>query len=194
MSLGIGDALFTKAQQKVLALFYGQPESSFYLNEVVRIADMGRGVISRELNKLTQAGLLVVSKQGNQNHYQANADSPIFNELISVVKKTFGITGLLKGAIAPLLPQLEQAFIYGSVAKGEEHAGSDVDVMLVGNDLSYSEIMQLLDFVEEQLQRPINPTLYSPVEFAERIAEGQNFLSKVMEHPRIDLLHSGERG
>lgn len=190
MSLGIGDALFTKAQQKVLALFYGQPENSFYLNEVVRIADMGRGVISRELNKLSQAGLLVESKQGNQNHYQANADSPIFNELINIVKKTFGITGLLKAAIRPLLPQLEQAFIYGSVAKGEEHAGSDVDVMLVGNDLSYSEIMQLLDSVEEQLQRPINPTLYSPAEFSERMAEGQNFLSKVMEQPRIDLFLS----
>ena len=192
MTTSIGDALFTKGQQKVLALFFGQPDRSFYLREVVRLADMGIGVISRELGKLADAGLLVESKQGNQNHYQANKSSPIFNELRAIVKKTFGIKGLLKAAIAPLLPQLEQAFIYGSVAKGEEHAGSDVDVMLVGNDLSYSEIMQLLDSVEEQLQRPINPTIFSPVEFAERLAEGQNFLSKVMELPRIDLLHSEE--
>ena len=192
MTTSIGDALFTKGQQKVLALFFGQPDRSFYLREVVRLADMGIGVISRELGKLADAGLLVESKQGNQNHYQANKSSPIFNELRAIVKKTFGIKGLLKAAIAPLLPQLEQAFIYGSVAKGEEHAGSDVDVMLVGNDLSYSEIMQLLDAVEEQLQRPINPTIFSPVEFAERLAEGQNFLSKVMELPRIDLLHSEE--
>jgi predicted nucleotidyltransferase len=190
MTLGIGDALFTKAQQKVLALFYGQPESSFYLNEVVRIADMGRGVISRELNKLTEAGLLVVSKQGNQNHYQANADSPIFNELISVVKKTFGIKGLLQVALASMVPQLEQAFIYGSVAKGEEHAGSDVDVMLVGEELSYGEVMELLESVEEQLQRSVNPTLYSPEEFEQRLAEGHNFLTKVMALPRIDLLSS----
>ena len=192
MTISIGDALFTKGQQKVLALFFGQPDRSFYLREVVRLADMGIGVISRELGKLADAGLLVESKQGNQNHYQANKSSPIFNELRAIVKKTFGIKGLLKAAIAPLLPQLEQAFIYGSVAKGEEHAGSDVDVMLVGNDLSYSEIMQLLDSIEEQLQRPINPTIFSPVEFAERLAEGQNFLSKVMELPRIDLLHSEE--
>ncbi len=191
MTTSIGDALFTKAQQKVLALLFGQPDRSFYLREVVRLAGMGTGVISRELGKLTEAGLLVGSKQGNQNHYQANKASPIFNELLKIVKKTFGIVGLLKAAIVPLVAQLEQAFIYGSVAKGEEHAGSDVDVMLVGNDLSYSEIMQLLDSVEEQLQRPINPTIYSPVEFAERLAEGQNFLSKVMELPRIDLLHSG---
>ncbi|TYL49470.1 transcriptional regulator [Marinomonas sp. IMCC 4694] len=192
MTTSIGDALFTKGQQKVLALFFDQPDKSFYLREVVRRADMGIGVISRELAKLADAGLLVESKQGNQNHYQANKRSPIFNELQAIVRKTFGIKGLLKEAIAPLLPQLEQAFIYGSVAKGEEHAGSDVDVMLVGNDLSYSEIMQMLDSVEEKLQRPINPTLYSPVEFEERMAQGQNFLSKVMEQPRIDLLHSGE--
>ena len=192
MATNIGDALFTKAEQKVLALLFGQPDHSFYLNEVVRLADMGKGVISRELNKLLDAGLLVVKKQGNQNHYQANPKCPIFTEMVSIVKKTFGIKGLLKAAIAPLAPDLEHAFIYGSVAKGEEHAGSDVDLMLVGNNLSYSEIMQLLDSVEEQLQRPVNPTLYSPAEFAERLSEGQNFLSKVMEQPRIDLLYSGE--
>jgi predicted nucleotidyltransferase len=192
MKTSISDALFTKTQQTLLALFFGQPDKSFYLNEVVRLADMGRGAISRELGKLTDAGLLVASKQGNQNHYQTNRASPIFNELLAIVKKTFGIKGLLKAAIAPLYYQLEQAFIYGSVAKGEEHVGSDVDVMLVGNDLSYSEIMQLLDSVEEQLQRPINPTIFSPVEFAERLAEGQNFLSKVMALPRIDLLHTQE--
>ena len=184
----MGDALFTKVQQKVLTLFFGQPDKSFYLNEVVRYAAMGRGVISRELAKLCDVGLLVVSKQGNQNHYQANPSSPIFNELKHIVLKTFGITGILQAGLASLLPQLEQAFVYGSIAKGEDHAGSDVDVMLVGEELSYSEIMQMLSPIEAQLQRPVNPTLYSPTEFAERLAEGQNFLTKVMVQPRIDLL------
>ena len=188
MTTNIGDALFTKVQQKVLTLFFGQPDRSFYLSEVVRLAMMGTGVVSRELSKLADAGLLIKSKQGNQNHYQANKASPIFNELFNIIKKTFGISGLLKAAIVPLAAQLEQAFIYGSVAKGEEHAGSDVDVMLVGHDLNYSEIMQLFESVEEQLQRPINPTLYSPTEFAERLPEGQNFLSKVMAQPRINSL------
>ena len=188
MTTNIGDALFTKVQQKVLTLFFGQPDRSFYLSEVVRLAMMGTGVVSRELSKLADAGLLIKSKQGNQNHYQANKASPIFNELFNIIKKTFGISGLLKAAIVPLAAQLEQAFIYGSVAKGEEHAGSDVDVMLVGHDLNYSEIMQLFESVEEQLQRPINPTLYSPTEFAERLLEGQNFLSKVMAQPRINSL------
>jgi len=188
----IGDALFTKAQQKVLALLFGQADRSFYLNEVVRYAAMGRGVISRELSKLCGAGLLVVTKKGNQNHYQANVASPIFNELKQMVQKTMGVTGVLQQGLADVLPQLEHAFIYGSIAKGEEHAGSDVDVMLVGENLSYSEIMQLLEPIEAQLQRAINPTLYSPAEFAERLVQGQNFLTKVMQQARIDLLSQSQ--
>lgn len=185
----VGDALFTKAQQKVLTLLFGQPDKSFYLNEVVRYAAMGKGVISRELAKLTAAGLLLVSKQGNQNHYQANANAAIFADLKQIVLKTFGLVGLLQVGLEPLLPQLEQAFVYGSVAKGEDHAGSDVDVMLVGNDLSYSEVMQMLAPIETQLQRSVNPTLYSPEEFAKRLAAGQNFLTQVMAQAQIDLLN-----
>ena len=184
----IGDALFTKAQQKVLALLFGQADRSFYLNEVVRHAAMGKGVISRELNKLCAAGLLVVTKQGNQNHYQANADAPIFNELKQIVKKTMGVAGVLQQGLATLLPQLTHAFIYGSIAKGEEHAGSDVDVMLVGESLSYTQIIALLEPVEAQLQRKVNPTIYTPLEFTERLAQGQSFLNKVMAQARIDLL------
>ena len=186
-STQMGDALFTKAQQKVLALLFGQTDKSFYLNEVVRHAAMGKGVISRELSKLCAAGLLVVTKQGNQNHYQANPHAPIFNELKQIVKKTMGVAGALQLGLAALLPQLEHAFIYGSIAKGEEHAGSDVDVMLVGENLSYTQILELLEPVEAQLQRKINPTIYTPIEFAERLAQGQSFLSKVMAQARIDL-------
>ena len=183
----VGDALFTKAQQKLLALFYGRPDRTFYFNEVVRLADMGKGAISRELAKLCESGLLLSSKQGNQIHYQANKASPIFNELTSIVKKTFGVAGVLQMALAPLLPQFEQAFVYGSIAKGVDHADSDVDVMLVGEELSYTEIMQLLEPAEKQLQRTVNPTVYSSAEFAERLADGQSFLTRVMAEPRIDL-------
>ncbi|RUO40624.1 transcriptional regulator [Aliidiomarina taiwanensis] len=169
-------------------MLFGQPDKSFYLNEIVRYADMGRGAISRELNKLTDAGLLIMQKQGNQNHYQANKASPIASELIAIVKKTFGVVAIMQNALTPILGQLEQAFIYGSIAKGTEHADSDVDVMLVGENLSYSDILQLLEPAEEQLQRTINPTIYTAKEFAARIAEGQNFLTKVLAQARLDLL------
>ncbi|BFM10656.1 hypothetical protein R50072_08090 [Simiduia litorea] len=188
MGAGIGSALFTKAQQKVLALLFGQPDKSFYLNEVIRLAGMGKGVINRELTKLVAAGLLVVSKRGNQNHYQANKAAPIFNELVAIVKKTFGARSVLQQALASVLPTLERGFIYGSVAKGEDHAGSDIDVMLVGEDLSYSDIMALLDAAEIQLQRTVNPTIYTPQEFDQRLRDGQNFLTQVMAQAKINLL------
>mgnify|MGYP000914687059 CR=1 FL=1 len=89
-------------------------------------------------------------------------------------------------ALAPLADTLEQAFIYGSVAKGDAHAGSDVDVMLIGDDLSYSEVMELLAPAEQQLQRTINPTLYSPAEFEQRIKDNQSFVTRVLDHPRLD--------
>lgn len=190
MRTSIGDALFTKAQQKVLALLFGQPDRSFYLNELVRLADMGRGAISRELSKLTDAGLLVMTKQGNQNHYQANKASPIMPELVTIVRKTFGVAEVLKSTLAPILPKLQKAFVYGSIAKGSEHAGSDVDVMLVGDGLSYSEVVQLLEQAELELQRIVNPTIYTPDEFAKRLAEGQSFLTKVLAEETIDLLRN----
>jgi len=186
--VSIGDALFTKTQQRVLALLYGHCENSFYLNEIVRIASIGRGSVSRELAKLGEAGLLVVSHQGNQNHYQANKASPIFNELKHIVQKTFGIADVVREALAPVLINLERAFIYGSVAKGEAHAASDVDVMLVGEGLSYADIMQRLESVETRLQRTVNPTLYSPAEFTKRVDESQSFILGVMEQPKINLL------
>jgi len=183
----IGDALFTKTQQRLLSLLYGQPDQSLYLNELVRRAQVGRGSVARELVKLTDSGLVTMTRQGNQNHYQANRDNPIFHELVHIVQKTFGISEVLKNALLPVTDTLEQAFIYGSVAKGGAHAGSDIDLMLVGNDLSYSDIMELLAPAEQQLQRTINPTLYSPDEFEQRIADNQSFVTRVMEQPRLEL-------
>ena len=183
----IGDALFTKTQQRVLGLLYGKPEQSFYLNEIVRLADMGKGAVSRELAKLTKAGLLTVMRQGNQSHYQANADNPIFDELKVIVQKTFGVVGVLKRALATLLPDLEVAFIYGSLAKGSEHANSDIDVLLVGDGLSYGEVMTLLDGAEQALGRTINPTLYSSQDFAMRVEAQQSFITRLMEQPKLWL-------
>ena len=188
----IGDALFTKTQQRVLGLLYGKPEQSYYLNEIVRLAAVGKGSVNRELDKLCAAGLLTVSRQGNQNHYQANANNPIFNELKAITQKTFGVVDIIKAALAPLLPQLNCAFIYGSVAQGTEHAGSDIDLMLVGDDMSYSEVMELLAPAEKQLGRTINPTLYTVAEFTDRKNNHQPFITRVIEQPKLWLV--GELG
>ena len=191
-SSAIGDALFTKTQQRVLGLLYGKPEQSYYLNEIVRLAAVGKGSVNRELDKLCAAGLLTVSRQGNQNHYQANANNPIFNELKAITQKTFGIVDIIKAALIPLLPQLNCAFIYGSVAQGTEHAGSDIDLMLVGDDMSYSEVMEMLAPAEKQLGRTINPTLYTVAEFTDRKNSHQPFITRVIEQPKLWLVGDSE--
>lgn len=183
----ISDALFTKTQQRVLGLLFGRPEHTYYLNEIARLAAVGKGSVSRELERLCAAGLLIVSKQGNQSHYQANPNSPIFSEVKAIVQKTFGIADIIKTALKPLLPQLTHAFIYGSIAQGTEHAGSDIDLMLVGDDISYSAVMELLMPTEKLLGRKINPTLYTIDEFENRKASNQHFIKRVMEQPKLWL-------
>jgi uncharacterized protein len=188
----IGDALFTKTQQRVLGILYGRPEQTYYLNEIVRLAAVGKGTVNRELEKLCAAGLLTVSRKGNQNHYQANPNNPIFNELKAITQKTFGVVDIIKAALVLLLPQLSGAFIYGSIAHGTEHAGSDIDLMLVGDEISYSEVMGLLAPAEKQLGRTINPTMYTVTEFNGRKANHQPFIKRVMEQPKLWLLGGTE--
>ena len=183
----LGDALFTKTQQKVLGLLYGRPNQRFYTNEIVRWAAMGRGTVRRELERMMQAGILLASQEGNQHYYQANENCPIFTELRDIVKKTFGITDELAFALQPLMPSVAVAFVYGSIAKGSEHQGSDIDLMLVGEALEYAEVMELLAPVEERLGRPINPTLYTMNDFQTRLREGNSFIARVLEQPRLTI-------
>ncbi|MDH5634085.1 MAG: transcriptional regulator [Gammaproteobacteria bacterium] len=181
----IGDALFTKTQQRVLSLLYGKPDKSFYTNEIVRWADMGRGTIKRELDRLVSAHLLVMSREGNQLHYQANSDSPIYAELQSIVRKTFGVADVIRDALIPFLGQIELAFVYGSIAKQTDQKSSDIDLMLVGEDLAYGDVMESLAPAEHSLQRPVNPTIYSRTEFESKLNEGRSFLVRVLEQPKL---------
>lgn len=186
--LSIADALFTKTQQRVLGLLYGRPGRSFYLREIMRIANVGRGSVKRELDKLVQAGLVTWEPRGNQEHFQANPENPVFPELRSIVVKTFGVRDVLRQALADLLPDLDVAAVYGSIAKGEADAASDVDVLLVGDNLSYAEVMTRLEAAAEKLGRDVNPTIYSPDEFAERKRKKQSFITRVLAQPHINLL------
>ncbi|MGV7235695.1 MAG: transcriptional regulator, partial [Nitrosomonadaceae bacterium] len=127
----IGDALLTKTQQRVLGLLYGKPDARFYTNEILRFAKMGRGTITRELARLTASGLLVSFREGNQRYYQANSQNPIYKELVSIVRKTFGITDVIRTALAPISEHIILAFIYGSIAKGGDTACSDIDLMVI---------------------------------------------------------------
>ena len=181
----IGDALFTKTQQRVLGLLFGKPDKSFYTNEIMRWASMGRGTVSRELERLVSAGLLSVTKAGNQNHYQANVNNPVYSELVSIVKKSFGVADEIREALKLFDENIELAFIYGSISKGTDKAESDVDLMLIGTDLNYSDIMDSLIPVEETLQRTINPTIYDRIDFVSKLKEGNSFITRVIDQPII---------
>lgn len=184
-SATIGNVLFTKTQQKVLSLLYGRPGKSFYTNEIIRLADMGKGTVRRELEKMLEAGLLTVTRIGNQNHYQANSNCPIYSELLSIVQKTFGIADVIRLILVQVDRQIDAAFVYGSVARGTDTADSDIDLLVVTESLPYAELMSLLVNAEKSLGRPINPSIYDMEQFRGKLAGGNAFLTKVMEQPKI---------
>ncbi len=194
----IGDALFTKTQQKVLGILFGKPDRSFYTNELVRMADMGRGTVCRELERLAAAGILGLSIIGNQHHYRANPESPVYAELVSIVRKTFGVADIIREALLSIEASVKLAFIYGSTARGHDSHDSDIDLMLVGDDLAYGKVVELLLPVSADLGRDINPVIYSRQDFKEKLAAGEHFLQRVMEQERIMIkgtLHdTGEPG
>ena len=179
------DALFTKTQQRVLAVLFGQSQRSFYANELIGLAQSGSGAVQRELARLEASGLVTMHRIGNQKHYQANRDAPIFDELRGIVLKTFGVADVLRAALASLLPLVELAFVYGSLAKGTEHAGSDVDLMVIGLLPSNAQLLEALLPAHGQLGRVVNPTLYTPDEFAQRVRDGKSFIVRVLEQPKI---------
>ncbi len=186
----IGAALFTKTQRRVLGLLFGQADRSFYTKEIVRLAEVGMGTVQRELSKLAFVGLITTKRVGNQTHYQANRDAPIFNELRGIVLKTFGLADVIRRALEPLAEHIETAFIYGSVAKETDTASSDIDVMIVGHDLTYGQVVQALAASESQLGRSANPNIYDPGELRDKLAEGNAFLTRILAQPKIFLIGS----
>ena len=187
---GLGDVLFSKTQRQVLSLLFGNPDKSFYANEIVRYAGVGIGSVQRELEKFSNVGLLTIEKKGNQKHYTANRKSPIFEELRGVVQKTFGLADVIRKALDELKGRVELAFIYGSVAKGTDKANSDVDVMVVSDQLSYSEILTSVVPVEANIGRPVNPTIYTTKEFKDKILSDNSFVTRVVTQQKIYLIGS----
>ena len=184
----VADALFTATQQRVLSLLFGQPERSFFTKELIDLAGGGSGAVQRELARLTGSGLLSVEQLGKQKLYRANPASPIHDEIVAIVRKTFGLAMPLRDALTPLADRLHAAFVFGSVAKGSDTASSDIDLMLVSDELTYADAMATLHPLMERLGREINPTLYTRAELRKRIAEGNSFVTRVLAQPRLWLI------
>jgi len=188
----LADALFPRVRQRVLALLYGNPERSFFLNEVVALAQSGTGAVQRELASLAQAGLLTVTAQGNQRHYQANVASPVFDELRGLVLKTSGLVDVLRAALAPISAHICAAFVYGSVAKQQDTAQSDVDVLIISEDLGYADVFGTLEHAATALGRKVNPTLYTSADMAKRVKQGNAFVTRVLKQPKMWLIGNEE--
>jgi predicted nucleotidyltransferase len=182
---GVADALFSKVQQRVLAILFGNHSRSFYANELIALAGSGSGAVQRELSQLAAAGLVTVSRIGNQKHYQANAAAPVFEELRGLVLKTSGLVDVLRSALAPLAGQVKLAFVFGSVAKATDTVTSDIDLLVVSDTLAYGELFAALEPATNRLQRTVNPTMYSKSEIDSRVRAGNPFIKRVLAQPKL---------
>lgn len=180
------DALFPKTRQAVLSACLLHPEKWWYLSDLAQFLHLTPSSLQRELASLSGAGILEVKREGNRVYYKANKDWPASQELQAIFIKTVGIADAVRVAIKKFIEHLDFAFIYGSFARGEAIATSDIDLMLVGN-LKLSTLSPFLKKAEKQLARPINPTIYSKDDFTRKLQTKDSFLRTVLNDRKIFL-------
>jgi predicted nucleotidyltransferase len=184
---GIGAALFSGVQQRVLGALFGHPDRTYFGNELARLTRSGKGALRRELERLLAAGLIEAEVIGRQKHFRANRAAPIFSELHSIVIKTFGLAEVIRAALMPLEPRIALAFVFGSVAKQSDSARSDIDLFVIADDLSYADLIAALEAAGQRLERPINPVLESRADFLRKRAEGNSFITRITAQPTIHV-------
>jgi predicted nucleotidyltransferase len=179
--------LFGKTRQAVLALLYRQADKSFYTKQILDAVKSGRGTVQRELKNLTDTGIIIREVQGRQVYYHANEKCPIFEELKSIVRKTFGVADVIRQSLASSARKIRTAFIFGSVARSADDRRSDIDLMVVGR-ISFGDVVSLLGPAEEKLAREINPVVYPIAEFKKRVKEDHHFVKTVLEGDKIFVI------
>jgi len=179
--------LFGKARRAVLSLLFTHTDETFYLRQIVRASGYGLGPVQRELRKLADSGIIRRTVRGRQVYFQANPECPIFPELKNLIIKTAGIGDTLRNALAPIAGHVKIAFIYGSVARGEEGPRSDIDLLVVG-DSEYTDVVAKLQAAQQTLGREVNPTVYPLSEFKAKVRANHHFLTSVLKGPKIYLI------
>ena len=174
------DSLFPSVRQGVLAATLTQPEKWWYLSELAEFLHTRPSSLQRELSSLQQSGTLQLRKDGRRTYFKAETRSPIFRELRSIFEKTVGLIPTLKAALRPFENKIVCAFVYGSIARHEEHATSDVDLMVIGK-VGLGDLAPSLPKAEKRLGREVNVTNYSVDEFRKKVAEGDHFLTTVLK-------------
>ena len=188
----LADALFTPVQQRVLRFLFGQPDRRFQSAELIRLVRGGVGAVHRQLSRLEGAGLVEVSRVGNQKHYQARRESPVFAELQGLVVKTVGVVEPLRDALGGKADSIHAAFVFGSVARGSDHAGSDIDLMVISDKLGYPDLFEAVQEAESCLARPINPTVLNVAEWRAKIAREDSFAARLAAQPKLFVIGSDD--
>ena len=180
------DALFTKTRRDILAATYGQPERWWYLSELADHLDTTPSSLQRELQSLVSSGILRQRRDGKRTYFQAESESPIFDELRSIITKTLGVADTLKDTLAKFDGRIACAFLYGSVARQQEHILSDVDLMVIGS-VGLAELSSPLRTLEKKFKREFNVTCYSPEEFRKKVEDQNYFVMNVLGQEKIFL-------
>lgn len=189
-TFGLSDALFSKVQQRVMALLFGQPDRSFYTSEILRRVDSGVGAVDRELTRLQRCGLVTVERLGNQKHYRANKQAPVFEDLRGLLEKTVNVTEPLKKSFERYASGIRSAFVFGSVAKGSDTADSDVDVLVIGDDLNYSDLYTAAQEAELTLKRPVHPLFMTPQDWQRHVSDEGSVMNKISQSPKLFFIGS----
>jgi predicted nucleotidyltransferase len=187
---GLLSALFPAVRQRVLASLFGQPDKDFSTSDMIRLAGSGTGAVHRELTRLSKAGLVNVTVVGNQRRYRANQESPIFGELRGLVLKTVGLVDPIRQVLSKYHGQIDAAFIFGSIARGSDRAASDVDLMLVSDDLTYGEVYSALQDAEASVGRSIDLTLTSRVQWQKELMNENSLASRISAQPKLFVIGS----
>ena len=186
----IQDVLFPRVQQRVLGILFGQPDRKFLGAELIRMINSGTGAVHRQLTTLAASGLVNVTRIGNQKHYQANQDSPVFEELCGLIRKTVGLREPLQHSLEPWKDQIDVAFVYGSIARGTDTARSDIDLMLLGDKLDYIGVYEAIQKAEAILHRKINPNLSTLSEWRKKLNEENPFIANINNQAKLFIYGS----
>ena len=175
----------------MLGWLFTHPDQRYFVRQLTNLLKEDSTNVSRELIRLEKAGVLVSTKEGKQKYYQANRESPVYNELHGLIVKTTGVADVLRSALSSSAGRIRLAFIFGSVASGKEDRASDMDVMVVG-EISFGDVVSLLSAAEERLGREVNSVVYPVTEFKKKVKEDHHFVKTVLGEEKIFLI--GDEG
>jgi len=176
------DIVSSRVKAEILRLLFGLRHPELHLRELVRQSGLSLGTVQQELRRLTRVGVVSARKDGNRVYYRANARHPVYPDLRSLVLKTNGLGGVLEQALQD--NQVQLAFVFGSVARGDTRPESDVDLLVIG-PVGLRRLTQLLSGVAEKLGREINPHVLTPAELKERKQQGDHFVTSVLAAPKL---------